>query len=152
MDLTPPPLDPNVPARQRFAKHRTEAVCAACHGLIDPIGFGLENYDGIGAYQAQEAGAPVDNSGTLTGTDVDGDFHGAVELAGKLAASPEVKGCVAQKWFNYGFGRTAGADDACSLQAAADAFGKTQNVRDLLIELVATEAFRYGRFDQGAAP
>jgi hypothetical protein len=150
VDLTPPPLDPNVPSRQRFEKHRTETVCAACHGLIDPIGFGLGNYDGIGAYVAQEAGAPVDNTGTLTATDVDGNFHGAVELAQKLAGSAAVRGCVAQKWFNYGFGRTAGSDDACSLQSASDAFAKTSNIRDLLVEMVVTDSFRYGRFEKGA--
>lgn len=150
VDLTPPAPDPNVSSRERFQKHRTQTVCAACHGLIDPIGFGLENYDGIGAYMTQEAGQPVDNSGTLTGTDVDGDFRGALELSQKLAKSDQVRACVAQKWFNYGFGRTAGPEDACSLQAAKDAFFKTNNIRDLLVELVTTDAFRYGRFEKGA--
>ncbi|HEY2899005.1 MAG TPA: DUF1592 domain-containing protein [Polyangia bacterium] len=150
VDLTPPAPDPNVSSRQRFEKHRTQAVCAACHALIDPIGFGLENYDGIGAFLTMEAGQPVDSSGTLTGTDVDGDFHGALELSQKLSQSAEVRSCVAQKWFNYAFGRTAGPNDGCSLQAASDTFNKTNNIRDLLVELVATDAFRYGRFEKGA--
>jgi hypothetical protein len=57
---------------------------------------------------------------------------------------------VAEKWFNFGFGRTAGSDDACSVQTVTDAFAKTNNIRDLLVELVATDAFRYGRFEKGA--
>jgi hypothetical protein len=149
-NLTPPATDPTVPTRQRFEKHRTETVCAACHGLIDPIGFGFENYDGIGAYQATEAGMPVDASGTLTATDVNGDFNGVLELSQKLAHSDDVRNCVAQKWFNFGFGRTAGSDDSCSLQTVTEAFAKTNNIRDLLVELVATDAFRYGRFEKGA--
>jgi len=150
VDLTPPAPDPNASTRQRFEKHRTDKICAACHTLIDPIGFGFENYDGVGAFRATEAGKPVDASGTLTGTDVDGDFSGVLELSQKLAKSQEVRDCVAQKWFNFGFGRTAGSDDACSVQAVTDAFSKTNNIRDLLVELVATDAFRYGRFEKGA--
>lgn len=150
VDLTPPMLDPNIPTRERFEKHRTAKECAACHALIDPIGFGFENYDGIGAYRAMEAGKAVDASGELTGTDVDGTFNGVQDLSRKLASSDMVRGCVAQKWFNFSLGRTAGAADACSMTALAEAFKKTNNVRDLLVELVATDAFRYGHFEKGA--
>jgi hypothetical protein len=150
VDLTPPMPVPGVSTRERFQKHRTEAVCAACHGLIDPLGFGFENYDGVGAYRAMDGGKAVDASGEVTGTDVDGTFNGVLELSKKLASSPTVRDCVAQKWFNFGFGRTAGPDDACSLAAVSQAFNKSNNIRDLLVELVATDAFRYGRFEKGA--
>ena len=64
---------------------RDGAACKGCHTLMDPIGFGFENYDGIGQWRTTDQGQPVDASGTLTGTDVDGNFNGAVDLANKLS-------------------------------------------------------------------
>src|SRR5258708_271495 len=150
VDLTPPKLDPNLSTRDRFDMHRKQTACAACHGLIDPIGYGFENYDGIGAFFSTEAGKAVDATGTLTGTDVDGDFNGVLELSQKLSRSEMVRTCVAEKWFNFGMGRTFAPADACSMAGIMNAFKKANNIRDLLVELVATDAFRYGRFEKGA--
>src|SRR5436190_9313862 len=77
-----PPPPPNVPAldkqdpkkvenltlRQRTELHRTNAVCANCHKILDPIGFGLENFDAIGRWRAQDdTGGPIDAAGELPG-------------------------------------------------------------------------------------
>ena len=77
-----PPAPPNVPAlekqdqqkvatltlRQRTELHRTNAVCANCHKILDPIGFGLENFDAIGRWRDQdESGGPIDAAGELPG-------------------------------------------------------------------------------------
>jgi hypothetical protein len=149
-DITPPEPDPNASTRERFEQHRTDPKCAGCHSLIDPLGFGFENYDGIGAFRSMEAGKAIDASGEIKGTDVDGTFVGATELSKKLAASPQVRACLSQHWFNYALGRTKGDADACSMNAIAEAFSKSNNIRDLLLTLVTTDAFRYGRFDKGA--
>ncbi|HXI26946.1 MAG TPA: DUF1592 domain-containing protein, partial [Vicinamibacterales bacterium] len=81
----PPPPPPDIPelkaaphgtllsAREQMQAHRTNAVCAACHARMDPIGFALENYDGVGRWRGEDAGAPIDASGTLPdGTTFDG--------------------------------------------------------------------------------
>jgi hypothetical protein len=82
----PPPPLPNVPplkegadsgkllsVRQRMEEHRSNAVCAACHKMMDPIGFALENYDGVGVWRAKDSGLPIDASGRLfDGTTLDG--------------------------------------------------------------------------------
>lgn len=149
-DTTPPEPDPNASTRERFEQHRADPKCAACHTLIDPLGFGFENYDGIGTFRSTEAGKPIDASGQITGTDVDGTFVGATELSTKLASSSQVRACLSQHWFNYALGRTKGDADACTMKALADAFAQTSNIRDLLMTLVTTDAFRYGRFDKGA--
>lgn len=149
-DITPPEPDPNASTRERFEQHRTDPKCAGCHSLIDPLGFGFENYDGIGAFRSMEAGKPINASGEIQGTDVDGTFVGATQLSRKLAASPQVRACLSQHWFNYALGRTKGDADACSMNAIAEAFNKSNNIRDLLLTLVTTDAFRYGRFDKGA--
>lgn len=77
-----PPAPPNVPSlekqdqkqvasltlRERTELHRSEAVCANCHRLLDPIGFGLENFDAIGRWRDQnENGQAIDASGELPG-------------------------------------------------------------------------------------
>lgn len=77
-----PPAPPNVPAldkqdpskvasltlRQRTELHRTNAVCANCHNILDPIGFGLENFDAIGRWRSQDdSGGPIDATGDLPG-------------------------------------------------------------------------------------
>ena len=73
----PPPPPPNVPTleasrelhgtlRQRMEQHRANPACANCHAMLDPIGFGLENFDATGAWRDQDEGQPVESSGRLT--------------------------------------------------------------------------------------
>ncbi len=79
LGITPPPPPPNVPTldegeheessgsvRQRLEAHRTKPGCASCHALIDPIGFGLENFDPIGRWRDKDGKFPVDTAGVLT--------------------------------------------------------------------------------------
>lgn len=121
----PPPPPPNVvgdfgqgPAtgtlRQRLEQHRSNPFCAACHKSMDPIGFALESFDGIGAFRTLDAGQPVDTSGGLP----DGrSFKDAAELAALLAADPQLGRCALQKMFTYALGRAPTADDAGALDA-----------------------------------
>src|SRR6185436_17838019 len=69
--------------REELLQHRRNSSCAVCHDKIDPIGFGLENFDAIGRYRTQEAGRPVDNSGELPGGT---RFRGPAELKQMLLA------------------------------------------------------------------
>src|SRR5207248_616812 len=72
----PPPPPPNVPSespppgftgtrRELAEQHRSNPACSSCHSMIDPIGFGLEDYDGIGRYRTSENGKPIDSTGVL---------------------------------------------------------------------------------------
>jgi hypothetical protein len=112
----PPPPPPNVPAlddehrkltgtlRQQMEQHRANPACAACHARMDPIGFGLENFDATGAWRDQDAGVPIDASGQL----VTGDkFAGAAGLAALLATKrrTEFLHCLADKMLTYALGR-----------------------------------------------
>jgi hypothetical protein len=142
---TPPALDPKATTRERFAQHTTDASCAGCHSLIDGIGLGFENYDGIGSFRTTENGLAIDATGQILGTsDLNGAFAGAVELAGKLAHSEEVQECVSRQWFRFAMGRLEAAGDECSLEVASTAFQRSDfNVKDLLLAVVSTDAFRY---------
>jgi len=151
VDVVPPDLDPNASTRERFEQHRTDPACAGCHELIDPLGFGFEHYDGIGAYRAEEAGKAIDASGEIVGGDAaDPAFDGVIELGQMLAESEQVRTCVAQQWFVYGFGRTRGDGDDCSFDAMYTAFAESDHdIRELLLAMVATDSFRHRRLEGG---
>ena len=62
-----------VPCGSSWKQHRANPVCAGCHRLMDPIGFSLENFDGVGHWRTNDHGQPIDASGTLfNGATVDG--------------------------------------------------------------------------------
>jgi hypothetical protein len=96
-----PPLQPGLTTRERLEQHRADPACAGCHTLFDPIGLGLENYDATGRWRDTDNGDTIDASGTLSGTDVDGDFVGPVELANRLTQSAQVSDCVMRQWFRF---------------------------------------------------
>ena len=145
VEIKPPEVKPGVTTRERFKEHSANPECAACHVLMDPIGFGFEHYDGIGLWREEDQGLPVDASGHLFATrDIDGPFNGAVELAKELASSAEVRQCVATQWFRFGYGRSEGKTDACAMQEIQGAFAASgNNIKELLVALTQTEAFLY---------
>ncbi|WP_258183059.1 DUF1592 domain-containing protein [Enhygromyxa salina] len=140
----PPAVDESQTTREQFAEHAENPVCAGCHALMDPIGFGFEHFDGLGRYRATEWGLPVDAAGELKGTDVDGAFNGAVELAHLLASSDQVKDCVASQWFRFGYGRFETEEDACTVDEIHAAFAASNyDIKELIVALTLTDAFRY---------
>jgi hypothetical protein len=61
--------------------HTDNAACSGCHNLIDGLGFGLEEYDGIGRFRTMDQGVKVDSTGTITATtDINGNYEGGAEL------------------------------------------------------------------------
>jgi hypothetical protein len=147
VDLTPPAPDPNATTRERYDQHRSDPACSTCHEMMDPIGFGLENYDGVGRWRADENGLPIDASGVVSAvSDIDDPaFDGPVELGAKLAASGQVRACVATQWFRYAYGRTESQQlDECTLeelQQRLDASGGS--ITELLVTLTQTDAFLF---------
>ncbi len=142
VDITLPEPQPGATTRERFAEH-TAPPCASCHELIDEIGFGLESYDAIGAFRTMDNGVPVDASGRLTRTDVDGPFTGAAELTERLVESPEVEACVARQWFRFAFGRRETDADACTLASLDAAMEEPDDLRALLFAIAVSDGFRH---------
>jgi len=113
----PPPPPPNIPelkpeaqdghqltAREQMEQHRTNPVCASCHARMDPIGFALENFDGVGRWRAKDAGSPIDASGVLP----DGTrFVGPAELKKALVGphADEFIDTFVDKLLTYALGR-----------------------------------------------
>ena len=119
----PPPPPPDVPAlqeggeleapksvRARMEQHRANPACAACHKVMDPLGFALENFDAIGRWRITDGGGPIDPSGTLAnGAAVDGP----ATLARVLLERPDgFATTVTEKLLTYGIGRGVEYDDA----------------------------------------
>jgi Protein of unknown function (DUF1592)/Protein of unknown function (DUF1588)/Protein of unknown function (DUF1585)/Protein of unknown function (DUF1595) len=135
-------LDAAHTTRQKFAAHVNETSCKACHQSFDPIGFGLEDMDGIGRFRTTEHGLPVDSQGELTGTDVDGPFEGPAQLSAKLAQSERVAACMASHFFEFALARPAAADDACVVEAWTRNFVTGgQRIKDLVLGYVTHPAF-----------
>ena len=141
-----PDVKPGSSTRDRLTMHEVNAACAACHTLMDPIGFGFESWDGIGRYRTTDGGKPVDASGALSGTDVDGMFNGVGPLGAMLSKSAQVETCVGKQWFRYAMGRAEQDADACSLAQMAATFHQSgTDLRQLPLALVQTPAFLYRR-------
>jgi len=151
---TPPPAPPaNVPAleetaviapktmRERLERHRENPTCAACHGLIDPLGFALENFDAVGAWREFDAGALVDARGNMAdGTPV----TGVTEFRDALIAKPELfAATVTEKLMIYALGRGLQHYDMPVLRdilraAATDDY----RFEAVVLGIVASPAFR----------
>jgi hypothetical protein len=147
--MTIPEPSAGTTIRDALRAHEANPSCGGCHSLIDPIGLAFENYDGIGAYRSEwTAGGSavvIDATGEIVdgGDDLSGSFDGAVELGQRLAASTTAADCLANQWFRFALGRMESADDACSIQAIREGFAASgHNVRQLLVNIVKSEAFR----------
>jgi hypothetical protein len=145
VDIVPPKVDPNLSVRQRFEQHRRDPLCASCHQLMDPIGFGLQAYDSIGRYRAMDGKFPVDATGEITGvaSDVDGTFDGPVELSRKLAGSRTAQTCMARQWMRFALGRLETDREACVVEQIASRFGGARlDLRELLVAVATSDTFR----------
>lgn len=112
--------------------------CSGCHLMMDPIGIGFDDYDALGIF------AGPGSSGEVLGVDGLGQFEGAVDLAGQLAASSVVHDCVATQWFRYASRRAESTADTCALDAIQASFAESgQDVRELVVAVALSEAFRY---------
>jgi len=140
-----PDLDPNLSTRERFSQHSVDSACSGCHVMMDPIGFGLENYDAVGNWRDTENGEPIVVTGAIEpgdGTDVAGPFEGPAALGDLLGASESAKRCMVKNWFRYANGRGESDSDACELALLADRFSSNgHNVKELVLALTQTSAF-----------
>ena len=126
--------------RQQLEKHRENEYCASCHDSIDPLGFGLEHFDGIGAFRMKEGTHDVDASGVLP----DGQqFYGANELAEILSTDPRVYRCMVEKLYTYALGRSPSTIDArIHIDDLANEFSTRPVLRDLVKSIVLHTSFR----------
>jgi len=129
--------------RERMEMHRRDPSCAACHSTMDPLGFGLEHYDALGAWRDFYGEDPIDATGVLPdGT----SFDGAEELAEVIAANDAYARCIADKLLIYALGRPVKPEDAATIHSITQQFGEGGYRFSQLATAIATsEAFRMRR-------
>ncbi|HEY2588471.1 MAG TPA: DUF1592 domain-containing protein [Tepidisphaeraceae bacterium] len=128
--------------RQRMEKHRSNPECASCHARMDPIGFGLENFDAIGRWRTTETGEPVDASGVLP----DGTrFNGPQQLRDVLLRRKgEFLYNFSRKLLGYALGRSLNRFDECVIQDGVKAMEADGDKPEALIEtIVLSTPFEY---------
>ncbi len=149
MCVSPPPPPPGLefevpelggdePVRDVLERHRTDPGCASCHALLDVVGMGFEEYDGVAVPILDPE---IDNLGELP----DGTtFEGAEAFAGLFANDPAFVACVSDKLFTYALGRALDDDyDREDLDTLArEAADADHDLRQLIDALVHTPSFR----------
>ena len=153
----PPPPPPDVPElkaaphgkllsmREQMQVHRTNAVCAACHARMDPIGFALENYDGVGRWRSEDAGAPIDASGTLP----DGTaFEGPASLSRLFQTKyrDDFVRTATEKLLTYAVGRGIEPSDYPAVRAVArEAARDNYRISSWILAVVKSTPFQMRR-------
>jgi hypothetical protein len=141
LDADPKAKKPNS-LRDRLELHRTNAVCASCHKIMDPVGFSLENFDLIGKWRTVDNGVPINSSGVLVdGTPVNSvaDLRKAV-----LSRSSVFVTVTAERLMTYALGRAVVHTDMPAVRAIArDAARNGNKFSTLVAGIVKSPAFQY---------
>lgn len=125
--------------RERLEIHMSEPTCSGCHSMMDPIGFGLENYDSIGRFRTEENGYPIDSSAELDGT----PFDGAAGLGQIVAETPGTASCLVRNLYRHATGHIETEGEQVAVEALEESFVESgHHMQDLMIEIVASPAFR----------
>jgi hypothetical protein len=153
LGVPPPPPLPDVPAlkdntvdgrlsvRERLAEHRTNATCAGCHNLMDPLGLSLEKYDAVGRRRTADAGSPIDASGGFPDGSTFADVRG---LEAALLRRPELfVGTLTEKLLTYALGRGLDHYDAPATRAIVRS-ARSQNYRasSIILGVVKSPSFQ----------
>jgi mono/diheme cytochrome c family protein len=157
----PPPPPPNVPdlvegpeavrsgtLRQRMEQHRADPNCSTCHARMDPIGFGLENFDAVGAWREKEGQFTIDASGELPGGS---KFRGPQELRGILGAQKDAfRRALAERLLMYALGRGLEPHDRPAVDGIVKSLAdQGDKPSALVIAIVSSDPFRLRRGDRG---
>lgn len=150
----PPPPPPDVPPlaeqataeatgslRERLEAHRAKAECAICHNRMDPLGFGLENYDGIGSWRTDDGPFKIDPAGVLPNGQ---SFAGPAELKQILKSrQDDFVRCLAEKMLTYGLGRGVEYSDKCTVADITKAM-KVNDFRfsSMILAIVRSDPFQ----------
>jgi uncharacterized protein DUF1592/uncharacterized protein DUF1588/uncharacterized protein DUF1587/uncharacterized protein DUF1585/uncharacterized protein DUF1595/cbb3-type cytochrome c oxidase subunit III len=158
----PPPPPPNVPSlkedattqkltmRQRMEQHRANPTCAACHRMMDPVGFALENFDGLGSWRVSAApgSGPIDASGAL----LDGTaFNGPAGLRDVLLKKKDMfVETFTERLLTYALGRGVEEYDHAALRKIArEAAAGNQKWSSIILGIVNSTPFQMRRASDG---
>ena len=148
----PPDVDADQPPQgamdalckyDRYAEHRDQSSsCAGCHSLVDPIGFGLENFDIAGRYREHDDGLPeciIEGFGEIVGI---GEFNGPGELSELLVENDYVDACAVQQFMTFALGRETTHYEAALLQEMTESFrAGNHDFKAFIVDFIASDRF-----------
>ncbi|HET6584058.1 MAG TPA: DUF1585 domain-containing protein, partial [Nannocystaceae bacterium] len=126
---------------------RTKAECSSCHGILDSLGFGLENYGPAGEWRTTETDRPecaITGEGELAGA---GEFAGAGALGELLVETGQLEGCFVHNFVQFAIGREPDASDGAMVDALTMRFEDRDDTLELLLDFATSAGFRHRRFD-----
>ncbi|MFN9984702.1 MAG: DUF1588 domain-containing protein, partial [Pirellula sp.] len=149
-----PPPPPNVPSldeggstattaslRERLELHRQKPECASCHQRMDPLGFGLENYDAIGRWRNEDSGVAIDASGTLPSGE---SFSGPAELKKLLMVrKDEFQLHAVRKLVGFALGRDLNKFDQCIIDTSMRRMSEENRADVILEEILFSYPFQH---------
>jgi hypothetical protein len=153
-DAVPPP-DPGLGLtnRESLSLRTANPPCNGCHAIMNPIGFGLEVFDAIGAQRTLDRGKPIDPSGQLPDGQTFTDTEGLMQI---LKQDPRFPACMTRKLLTYALGRgMAAACDAEALQKLGEDWkADGYNMKNHVVRLAQSQLFRSARafIDPAAMP
>ncbi|WP_430454272.1 DUF1592 domain-containing protein [Rhodopirellula europaea] len=152
LNTPPPPAPPNIPElekgklvgtlRERMEQHRSNPACAACHNMMDPLGFALENFDAVGRWRTRDGRDEIDASGSMPdGTSFDG-INGLRDLLTTQRSEQFVR-CLAEKMLIYALGRGTEYYDKCALdKITADVRAHDYKFAYLIAAIIQSDPFQ----------
>ncbi len=125
-------------ARSRLEAHRTQATCAGCHKIMDPVGLAMENFDSAGSFRTEENGAQIDTSGEIDGQ----KFTDAIGFEKAIHDHPQAPVCLVNRLYGFGTGRAATKDEQDWLNYQEKQFAASgYKVPELMRKIADSKAF-----------
>jgi hypothetical protein len=143
VDMSIPEGDPDqgpTTNRQNYDRATSGEVCSSCHTVINPVGYAFEHFDTMGRWRDTDNGLPIDTTGLVQGTAIDG----AAALATYLAGSDQVDRCVTRKHMYYALAGTDAVDDACLTEDVRAGFVASGGSLRELLRSIATHPRFHG--------
>lgn len=150
-EIPPPPpgQNTNIPEetpgqpqtmKQRLVKHKEDPKCAQCHDQMDPFGFALENFDGVGAFRTDDRGLPLDTSGTIDGI---GSFTSAVDIGTLLTSNDDATMCIVKNFIRESMGHLESKGENDAIDELHEEFAKSKfSIQSLMAQVCVSPAFK----------
>jgi hypothetical protein len=140
----PEDVDQTASLRERLEQHRADPECATCHTHMDAVGFGLEQFDAVGAYRTHDGDEEILPAGTLLG---DVEFEDAAGMADAIRAHPNLGPCMTNKLLIYALGRGLEDDEFCYVDDIAQMAAASNFETQALVESIVTSPLFLNRGD-----